>query len=588
MNSSSSKYLRAAAWVLLVLAVGLGGCSGGGDDGTQYWCPMCPQFGKHPSEGMCGICSMALVPFTGNAAAESGVLALTDRQIQQAGVRLGRAEVRDLVREIDTTGRLEVNPANKRTMTMQFPDKSRVERMLVHFAGEQITEGKVLAEFANKTMSGWLKEYRVVMKEMPILHREGKLEEKDELLAQSKVLRKKLDLEGLPNFYIDNVAVNPRYLFTEVMYPIVAPVTGTLLADPVFSEGMTVPQGAVLFHIADLESLWLTVDLYEHERPLAKVGQAVEFTTQAVPDRSFDTVIQVIDPVVQPRTQTVRARCTVLNLDGDLAPGMFVRVRILSQVPKALSVPESAVLHSGRRDVVLVAEGGGRFRPKIVQLGRRHLSTSPAGGEAQPFGAEDERFHEVVSGLNAGDRVVVAGAFLLNAEANFQGILKKMFDAADLAERAPQLPDPLKAELDGILDVYFAVGTALLEDDADGLPALGGDLHRRATVFQGPAAAVDPRYGSLAEAALGLASFLQISPVDLHKARVHYGTLSREVVGYLRDFAPDRVAGGELFLFRCPMADDFGFDLWVQNEDGIANPYMGQRMPTCGSSADLN
>ncbi len=78
---------------------------------------------------------------------------------------------------------------------------------------------------------------------------------------------------------------------------------------------------------------------------------------------------------------------------------------------------------------------------------------------------------------------------------------------------------------------------------------------------------------------------------NLKAARKHFASLSREVIAYLRDFAPDRVARGELRVFRCPMANDqnhqYGYDLWVQKEPDIANPYMGQLMPRCGAPASL-
>ena len=223
----------------------------------------------------------------------------------------------------------------------------------------------------------------------------------------------------------------------------------------------------------------------------------------------------------------------MLNLDGELSPGMFVRARVLSEVSGALSVPESAVLQSGRRDVVLVAEGGGRFRPTIVTLGRRYLSSAPpADGEVVPFGAEDERFHEVVEGLQPGDRVVVAATFLLNAEAQTQGVLKKMLEATDLEPPPPPLPDELRAQLDKILNSYFEIGRALVADDPSAVPTPADVIRRVAQVFRGPAEAVDGRYGQLADAALSLAAALPANDFDFQVARTRYAELSREVIAY--------------------------------------------------------
>ena len=81
--------------------------------------------------------------------------------------------------------------------------------------------------------------------------------------------------------------------------------------------------------------------------------------------------------------------------------------------------------------------------------------------------------------------------------------------------------------------------------------------------------------------------FLFAGEIDLEQVRVHFGSLSREMVSLVREHGPQRVASGGLYLFRCPMADDYGFDLWFQAEAQMANPYMGLRMLECGLEAEL-
>ena len=551
----------------------------------QFWCPMDPQIVRL-GQGMCPICNMELVLYEGGGSgAEPGVLQLTDRQVQQAGVRLGSVEVRDLVREIHTTGRLVVNPARRRTLSLELPGTSRVERLLVQSAGAVVEEGQVLIEVTNEQMSSTMASYRAVLKELGELRRRGDMEALQPRLGELQALRKQLDRPGVPYHHIDNLASNPRYQFSELVFPIVSPIDGVLLDDPQFERGLFLKQGVPLFRVADLSELWLQVDLYENERALVELGAEVEFRTYAVPDKTFRAPIEFIEPVVQERTQTTRARCQVLNRSGELAPGMVVRANILSAVTQVLSVPESAVLQSGLRDVVLVSEGSGRFRPKIVQLARRHLSLAQGDEEQPGLRPSDERFHEISSGLQAGDRVVVAGNFLLNAEAQFQGILNKMSAAADVEEDAAQVPEDLRDELEAILDAYFDASRALVADDGAALAALGPALKTPGDVMV-RADGLDPLFVRLGQAAVALGQSVE-SEEDLEELRKLFGSLSREVVAYLRDCAPTRVAGGELFVFRCPMADPYGFELWVQDEDGLANPYMGQSMPECGMAAEL-
>jgi Cu(I)/Ag(I) efflux system membrane fusion protein len=555
------------------------------DSTEQFWCPMDPQIVRL-GQGMCPICNMELVLYEGGGSGgEPGVLRLTDRQVQQAGVRLGSAEVRDLAREIHTTGLLLVDPARRRTLSLELPGTSRVQRLLAQSAGFVVEEGQVLIELTNESMSSDMADYRVVLKELGELRRRGDLEALQPRLGELQALRKKLDRPGVPYHHIDNLASNPRYQFSELVFPIVSPIDGVLLDDPQFEQGLFLKQGAPLFRIADLSELWLQVDLYEDERALVTPGCVVEFHTYSVPDKVFRAPIDFIEPVVQERTQTTRARCQVLNTSGELAPGMVVRADIRSAVPQVLAVPESAVLQSGLRDVVLVSEGSGHFRPKIVQLGRRHLSLAGDGEEQPGLRPSAERFHEIRSGLQAGDRVVVAGNFLLNAEAQFQGILDKMSAAADLQQEAAQIPDDLRDELEAILDAYFDASRALVADDAEALAALGPALKTPGSAMV-RADGLRPLFVRLAQAAVALGEGVERED-DLEEQRKLFGSLSREVVAYLRDCAPARVAGGELFVFRCPMADPYGFELWIQDEDDLANPYMGRSMPECGMPAEL-
>jgi Cu(I)/Ag(I) efflux system membrane fusion protein len=549
----------------------------------RFWCPMDPQIVR-VGPGMCPICNMELVVFEGGGVgADPGVLQLTDRQVQQAGVRIGSAEVRDLVREVHTVGRLVVHPANRRTVSLELPGESRVERLLVQSAGEKVSEGQVLVELGNDTMSGFMEDYRAVLRELGELRRQNRMEELKPRLGELKALRERLDRPGIPRRHIDNLASQPRYQFDDLVFPIVSPIDGVLLEDPTIEKGLFVREKTVLFRIADLSKLWLQVDLFETERALVDVGSQVEFWTYAVPDETFRATVEFIEPVVRERTQTARARCRVFNQDGKLAPGTVVRASILSDIAGVLSVPESAVLQSGLRDVVLVAEGSGQFRPRTVRLGRRHLYLVRDEDDTGAFDPRDVRFHEITSGLRAGDRVVVAGNFLLNAEAQFQGILSKMYAAAEV--EGPVLPAGSQEDVDSILAVYFDVGRALVSDDSQALEDLGPALSAPASALR-RADGLDPLFGRLAEAALALAADARAG-VDLEEVRKRYGGLSREVVAYLRDCAPLRVAEGELFVFRCPMAEPYGFELWVQDEDGLSNPYMGQSMPDCGVPAGL-
>ncbi len=553
--------------------------------GVKMWCPMDPQIVKQ-GEGTCPICSMELVPFESGNVGPPGVLVLSDRQIQQTGVRVASVRTRDLVREIDATGKLEVHPASRTTVRLTYPGKSRVVKAHVFGAGSRVNDGAVVLEVANAAMTALLDEYREATRAFGTFKKNRQDAAATEELKRINRVRTEIVSYGLPAPNLAVLASSPKHLFDAPEFPVVMTTSGTVLSDPKLYEGAELMQGDALFEVADLSRLWLFIDVFEHEQPLVAVGADVEFRTLAAPDMTFHTRVEFIEPLVDRRSQTVRARARVSNAKERLAPGMFVRAVIDCPVDGVLAVPESAVLQSGRRDVVIVAEGSGRYRPKLVAIGRRHLELAQvddADGDA--FDTGEERFHEVLDGLRDGDRVVVAGNFLLNAEAQFQGILKKMLAAEEAQERAPELDAGALATIESVFGAYFALTQRFVEDDASKVEADARALANAASASaEGPAAAA---LGRIAANAQKLAVTARADTLDWDGARTHYGSISRDVVGLLRDFLPLRVADGELFLFECPMADDFGYEFWVQRTDGIENPYMGQMMLECGSPASL-
>ena len=583
LTSEHLRPLKDAYWSARKWVEGTAGASG------TFWCPMDPEIIRK-GIGMCPICNMELVPFEGGNAdgmGESGVLVLTDRQVQQTGVRLDSVATRDLVRVIDTTGRLEVNPTYRSTLLMGYPGESVIERVHVHAAGLDVNENEVLLEVTNESMFALLEEYRTVIQEVGRLKAARRDAEASVYLRRMKELKDEVVSYGLPTANLSLLASAPKNLFTTPRFPVIARASGTVLSEPKLVEGGRLMKNAPLVEVADLTKLWLYVDLYEHERPLVDVDQEIRFTTMAVPDQVFNAQVQFIEPFVHERTQTVRARARVSNPRRLLAPGMFVRAEIRSAAPYVLSVPESAVLQSGRRNVVLVSEGGGRFRPRLVQVGRRHLSLAKPDDQSEVFASTDERYHEILDGLKEGERVVVAGNFLLNAEAQFQGILKKMIDAAEREANAAEVSEAARGAFDTALSEYVAIGDLLVLDEPDGLARRAEDLARVSEAAVESGGALAQRFKGIGESASELAALAKKPELDWTAIRTAYGSMSRDVVLALRDTMPTRVSEGELFLFRCPMAEDFGYDLWVQADDQLENPYMGQWMVECGMAAEL-
>lgn len=186
-----------------------------------------------------------------------------------------------------------------------------------------------------------------------------------------------------------------------------APIDGIVLERNIV-DGQAFKAGDVLFRLADHASVWMMADVAEADIDAVRPGQAVSVTTRAHPGRSFTGRVTVVYPYLTKETRTARVRIELPNPDRALLPDMYGNVEIASGAgDTVVAVPSSAVIDSGERKVVLVDRGEGRFDPREVKVGGR-----------------GDGYTEVTDGVAEGDRVVVNGNFLIDAESNLQAALK--------------------------------------------------------------------------------------------------------------------------------------------------------------------
>jgi Cu(I)/Ag(I) efflux system membrane fusion protein len=206
--------------------------------------------------------------------------------------------------------------------------------------------------------------------------------------------------------------VQPRTTLT-------APIGGVVV-ELLARDGMTVMPGAMLFRINGLSTVWANVEVPESQVSLLRTGAAVEARSPAAPGTVFKGKVQAILPEVNPNTRTVKARVELVNAGGALSPGMFVNVALSAPADEGLMVPTEAVIRTGKRNVVIVAEGGGKYRPVEVTTG------GEGNGQTQ-----------ITGGLVAGQQVVVSGQFLLDSEASLKSATTRMEEPAPTMEKKP-------------------------------------------------------------------------------------------------------------------------------------------------------
>jgi Cu(I)/Ag(I) efflux system membrane fusion protein len=186
-----------------------------------------------------------------------------------------------------------------------------------------------------------------------------------------------------------------------------APVTGVVL-EKAAVQGMRFMPGEALYRIADLASLWVLADIFEQDLGLVHSGQKVNVTVNAYPGKVFSGKVDFIYPVMNPQTRTAQVHIDLPNPNGLLKPSMYASVELAAGqggVP-VVTIPTSAVINSGARQLVLIDKGEGRYEPRPVKLG-----------------VQGDDYVQVLEGIKAGEHVVVSANFLIDAESNLKAAL---------------------------------------------------------------------------------------------------------------------------------------------------------------------
>lgn len=209
---------------------------------------------------------------------------------------------------------------------------------------------------------------------------------------------------GAPEDFIERIRRDRRVPDTVTLR---APRDGVLLERNVV-DGQAFKAGDMIFRIADHSVVWVMADVAEGDVADVKAGQPVAVTAQAYPGRTFNGKVTAVYPYMMKETRTARVRIELPNPDLALLPDMYGDVEIMTGGNETVvAVASSAVVDSGKRQVVLVDLGDGRFEPRNVMLGRT-----------------GDGITEILSGISEGDKIVVNGNFMIDAESNLQSALK--------------------------------------------------------------------------------------------------------------------------------------------------------------------
>ncbi len=394
-----------------------------GDRAELWTCGMHPEV-LQDEPGTCPICHMDLVPLRQEAApapahagpaAHGATVTIDPTVVQNMNVQTAVAEKGELSREIRTVGYLEYDQQKMVSVTTKYP--GWIEKVFVNYVGEPVRKGQPLFEIYSPEL---VQTEQDLLSAIQFARRlEGATEDaRQRALALVEASRQRLRYWDVTEEQIRRLEETGKVFRT---LTVVAPARGVVMMRMPGLEGRAVQPGVELFHIADMSSLWLSVEAFENQIRWLPVGSVAEVSLSYFPGETFKGRVRFIEPQINEATRTVPLKLEVPNRGARLRAGMYATVRFQPVVARdTVLVPTLAVLRTGQRNLVVVAEGEGRFTPREVQLG-----------------VEGDSRVEVRSGLESGEHVVTSAQFLIDSESNLREAIQKL-----IATRGATAPSP--------------------------------------------------------------------------------------------------------------------------------------------------
>ena len=421
-------------------------------DAGYYTCPMHPTV-VQDGEGDCPICGMDLVAekdknteiqelnVDANSTNVKAVI-IDPTVVQNMGVRVKHVSYRDISHTIRTIGKVELADDKSYSVNLRF--SGWIEKIFADKIGQEIRKGEKLFEIYSPDLISAQEEYLLAVNTYG----------KNSKIA--KAAQKRLRLWNIPQKHLDKI-ISENNAQQNVIFT--SNFSGYILHKNI-KEGSKVKAGVDLYHVGNLDKIWIIADLYEFDATSVKTGQNVSIEVANLPENNRTGHVSFIYPTLNPKTRTQKIRVELENPDLAMKPGMFVTIRIeADRANKVLTVPTEAIINTGERKVVFISRGNGKFEPREIRTGL----------------TDDSNYYsEVISGLEENEIVVVSGQFLMDSESQLQEAVQKLFDAKFRSSSIQESAD----DHDHSGSTYFtcSMHPTIVQDEAGDCPICGMDL----------------------------------------------------------------------------------------------------------------
>ena len=339
-------------------------------------------------------------PPAGSTAVVDGRIAvkISAQKRQLIGMHTAAVEKGPFIRTIRAVGRVTYDESRLRSVFTKV--SGWVERLYANTTGQLVKQGEPLLAIYSPDLVSSAQEYLLALRARDQLAGSHMAGDSSEPLVESA--RRRLLLFDLTPQQIRALQESGEAPTTMTLH---APIGGTIITRSV-TQGDRIEPGTKLLDIAELSRVWVLADIYEYELPFVQLGQPATMTLSYLPARRFEGRISFIYPTLSEATRTVKVRLEFPNPDFALKPEMYAQVEIHADLGERLTVPESAVISTGTRDIAFVDRGEGSFEPRALTLGLRL----------------PDRF-EVLGGLAEGEQVLTSGNFLVDYESKLKAAL---------------------------------------------------------------------------------------------------------------------------------------------------------------------
>jgi membrane fusion protein, copper/silver efflux system len=344
----------------------------------------------------------------------SGVVSISPEKIQKIGVKSEEAKRRTIIRTIRTVGRVEHDEA--RVFNINTKVGGWIEKLYINRTDLTVNSGEKLLELYSPELVSTQEEYLLAIKVKERVKDSPSEDVKKNAESLVQAARQRLKYWDISDKQVKRLERKGQITRTMA---ILAPAHG-IVTEKMVNEGQKIEAGEMLFKIIDHHQVWVYGEVYEYEMPFIKLGQTARIIPSYTPAEIYTATISHIythlgsirheGEIATEDARTAKIRFDLPNLRHKLKLGMYVNVELAVDVAKnAITVPASAMIDTGVRQVVIVDKGDGRFEPREVKVG-----------------AQGDGYYHIISGIKEGENVVTSANFLIDSESSFRAAVSGM------------------------------------------------------------------------------------------------------------------------------------------------------------------